>query len=155
MAGKRSPAEELRERLRSTEEALVTCASERAVRELLRTKYGVRTRSVRRWIRAVRKQWAAEGTQEQRAAHRIEQRARYRATLLEILARAITSGDLKAATSAVDRLIKLDALDQVPAPTPARALSDEELARELAAELVKRTGGELGALRKIKEASSR
>ncbi len=107
-------ADSLRERLRATEEALVTSASEGEARYQLRQRYGVSTRTVRRWIRAVHALWRREGTREQRAAYRLEQRAKMRSTLNHILARAFAENDLRTATTVAGRLIELDGLDRGP-----------------------------------------
>ncbi len=148
-------ADALRERLHATEEALISSPSEGAARHALRQRFGVSTRSVQRWIKAVKALWKREGVREQRAAHRLEQRAMLRSTLRHILARSFAANDLRTATTVAGRLIELDGLDRAPEQdVNPEGLSGDELSRQLADALVGAAGGQTEAMRKIREVVS-
>lgn len=110
----------LLERLSRVEEILEEQLDRTRAARLISREFRITVRQARRYVRAVRKQWAIEAVGDRRLTRREEIRRGY----LAIYRRAMETGQLKAATQALRGLSDLDGLNAphehvlMPAPVP-------------------------------------
>ena len=131
-------AKERLERLAFTERAMTRTFSRRRVEQEVGAQYGARPRTVRRYMRAVRRQWAIRAQQDPEAV-RVELLGMVRG-LYEM---ALEQDDLGRAVQILSRIAEMMGLDREAAAAPATIViqTSPEQGRAASAKLRALSGG--------------